>query len=219
MNKFELSQVIDHTNLYAFATSQDIIKLCEEAKKHNFASVCINPCWVKLASKLLSENKVKVCTVIGFPLGANSIDTKTFESQKAVEDGATELDMVINVGKAKDGDFKYIESEISGIRKVIPQNIILKIILETCFLDDNQKIEVCKIAKNSGADFVKTSTGFGTGGATTHDIQLMRSVVGNDFGVKASGGIRNLEAALNLINMGANRLGCSASIDIVNSCE
>ncbi|MBO5529403.1 MAG: deoxyribose-phosphate aldolase [Bacilli bacterium] len=211
----ELNRYFDHTLLKPDATSAGIEKLCAEAKQYQFASVCVNPDFVSLAAKLLKDSGVAVCTVIGFPLGANVPEIKALEAKRAVLDGATEVDMVINVSKAKDGDFDYVEKEIRLIKESIG-NILLKVILETCLLTDEEIVKACIASKNAGADYVKTSTGFSKGGATVHAVKLMRETVGQDLGVKASGGIHTKEEALAMIEAGASRIGASASVAIMN---
>lgn len=215
ITKKTMASMIDHTILKASATEEMIEALCQEAIKYNFASVCINPVFVKFAAKKLSHSNVKVCTVIGFPLGANSPETKAFEATKAVEDGAHEIDMVINVGMLKSGNLKYVEDEISRVVKA-SKGALVKVIIETCFLTDEEKVTACKLAKNSGANFVKTSTGFGTGGATAADVALMMKTVGASMGVKASGGIRSLSETLAVIEAGANRIGTSSGVSIID---
>lgn len=210
----EFNKYFDHTNLKATAKQEDIEKLCEEAKKYNFASVCINPCYIPLAKELLKGTDVMVCTVIGFPLGQMTIDSKVLEAIDAVIEGADEVDMVINVGALKDFDDDYVECEIAEIKEAIGDKT-LKVILENCYLTRNEIIRACILAKRAGADFVKTSTGFGTGGATVEDVALMRKIVGPEMGVKAAGGIHTKEQALALIEAGATRLGCSASVKIM----
>jgi len=213
-----LASMIDHTLLKPSATKEEIIKLCREAREYNFASVCVNPCYVTLAAKELKNTGVAVCTVVGFPLGANSSFIKAAEAQEAVKNGAREIDMVINVGALKSCDFDYVENDIKAVISAskIKPDIKVKIIIETCLLTEEEKIHVCKIVKNSGADYVKTSTGFSTGGATVNDIELMRKIVGPDMGVKASGGIRDLETAFSMIKAGATRIGTSSSVKIIN---
>ena len=211
----ELNRYFDHTLLKPDAASAGIEKLCAEAKQYQFASVCVNPDFVSLAAKLLKDSGVAVCTVIGFPLGANVPEIKALEAKRAVLDGATEVDMVINVSKAKDGDFDYVEKEIRLIKESIG-NILLKVILETCLLTDEEIVKACIASKNAGADYVKTSTGFSKGGATVHAVKLMRETVGQDLGVKASGGIRTKEETLAMIEAGASRIGASASVAIMN---
>ena len=221
MNNLELAKMIDHTILKADATKSDIEKLCEEAKKYNFASVCVNPYWVSLASDLLKNSTVKVCTVIGFPLGATSSESKASETEIAILHGADEVDMVINVGAMKNNKTDIVEKDILSVvnsarktGKSQNKNIIVKVILETCYLTKDEIKNACICAKNAGADFVKTSTGFGTGGATTEDVALMKQTVGETMQVKASGGIRDYETAIKMIEEGATRLGTSSGIAI-----
>ena len=222
MNNLELAKMIDHTILKANATQSDIEKLCDEAKKYNFASVCVNPYWVPLASDLLKNSTVKVCTVIGFPLGATSSESKASETEIAILQGADEVDMVINVGAMKNNQTDIVENDILSVvnsarktGKTQNKNIIVKVILETCYLTKDEIKKACICAKNAGADFVKTSTGFGTGGATVEDVALMKKTVGETMQVKASGGIRDYETAIKMIEAGASRLGTSSGISIV----
>ena len=211
----ELNRYFDHTLLKPDATSDGIVKLCQEAKQFHFASVCVNPDFVELAAKELKGTDVAVCTVIGFPLGANVPSIKADEARRAIEDGAKEVDMVINISKAKEGNFDYIATEIAVVKQACGP-ILLKVILETCLLSDEEIIECCKAAINAGADYVKTSTGFSKGGATVHAVALMRQTVGDKLGVKASGGIHTKEETLAMINAGASRIGASASVAIIN---
>lgn len=211
-----LASYIDHTILKPEASEKDVIKICNEALKYGFASVCINPCFVKLAYSMLRDSSVKVCTVIGFPLGANTSAVKAFEAAEAIQNGAKEIDMVLNIGALKEGRLGYVREDIAGVAKACEGKALLKVIIETCLLSDEEKIEACKTAKLAGADYVKTSTGFSTSGATEADVALMRKTVGGDFGVKASGGIRNLDTALKMIDAGATRIGASASVKIIN---
>lgn len=211
----EINKFIDHTALKPNTNKKAILKLIEEAKEHDFASVCINPCWIPLANKELQGSDIKVCTVIGFPLGANTTETKVFETKDAIQKGAQEIDMVINVAMLKDKDYNYIENEIKQIVLASKDKAIVKVILETCLLTDEEIIMASKLAKNAGADFVKTSTGFSTGGATVHDVALMRKTVGEDMGVKASGGIHTHEEAMTMINAGASRIGASAGVKLL----
>ena len=211
----EMNRLIDHTLLKADASISSIEKLCNEALNYHFASVCVNPGFVPLASKLLKGSDVKVCTVIGFPLGATLPKAKQAETLLAVEAGAEEIDMVINVSMAKEHQFDYVENEIRLVKEACA-NKILKVILETCLLTDDEIVNCCKAAVNAGADFVKTSTGFSKGGATTHAVKIMRDTVGPNFGVKASGGIHSYEEALDMVNAGANRIGASCGVEIVN---
>lgn len=210
----ELASMIDHTLLKPDATKEQVVKLCEEAKKYNFASVCINPSFVKTAYEILKGTPVKVCTVIGFPLGATTTMTKINETRDAVANGATEIDMVINVGALKARQYNIVKDDIYGVVGAAGGNIV-KVILETALLTDEEKIKACELSKEAGADFVKTSTGFGPGGATAEDIALMRKTVGKYMGVKASGGIRDFETAQKMIKAGATRIGASASVGIV----
>ena len=214
----QINKLIDHTVLKATATSEDIEKLCEEARYHNFKSVCVNPANVAYAKNLLEGSEVLVCTVVGFPLGANTPDIKVLETIDAIKNGADEIDMVINVGKAKDHDFEYIENEIKLV-VAASVNKTVKVIIETCYLTDEEKVECCKAAARAEADFVKTSTGFGTGGATVEDIALMRQTVGPDMGVKASGGVKTYEDLLAMVEAGATRIGASAGIAIMQAAK
>ena len=221
MNNIELAKMIDHTILKANATQNDIEKLCEEAKKYNFASVCVNPYWVPLTSALLKNSTVKVCTVIGFPLGATSSESKAYETEIAILQGADEVDMVINVGAMKNDKTDIVENDILSVvnsarktGKSQNKNIIVKVILETCYLTKDEIKKACICAKNAGADFVKTSTGFGTGGATVEDVALMKKTVGSSMQVKASGGIRDYKTAIKMIEAGASRIGTSSGIAI-----
>ncbi|MFB6355435.1 MAG: deoxyribose-phosphate aldolase [bacterium] len=216
--KQEVGEYIDHTLLNPDATREDLVTLCEEAKEHNFASVCINPSWVSLCDELLQGTNVKVCTVIGFPLGATTTATKVQEAKEAIANGADEVDMVMNVGALKEGDYDYVRNDVAAVKEAVG-NRVLKVILETGMLSDRQKAKACKLCKEAGADYVKTSTGFGPGGAKMNDIALMRRVVGGDVGVKASGGVHNFEEALDMISAGANRIGASAGIAIVSGDE
>ena len=210
----ELNKYIDHTILKATASSSDVQKLCEEAIEHEFYSVCVNGCYVADAKQLLQGTDVKVAAVVGFPLGAMTTAAKVFEAKEAVENGASEIDMVINVAKLKDGEFEYVENEIRQIKEAIGDNV-LKVIIETCYLTDEEKVKACELSLAAKADFVKTSTGFGTDGATYEDVKLMKSVVGDNAKVKASGGVRDKETAQKYIDLGAERLGTSSGIDIV----
>lgn len=210
-----LNNYIDHTLLKPTATTDDIIQLCEEAKSYNFFAVCVNSCYVKLAKKELKKTGVKVCSVVGFPLGAMSTKAKVYETKKALKDGADEIDMVINVGYLKSKDYKKVYKDIRAIKKVLPKNT-LKVILETCYLDDEEITKASELALKAKADFIKTSTGFGTGGATIDAVKLMKAVAGDNMKVKASGGIRDAETAQQYIDLGVERLGVSAGIAIVN---
>lgn len=211
-----LARMIDHTLLKPEATTDEVKKLCMEAREYEFASVCVNPSFVPLCSEMLKGTRVKVCTVIGFPLGATTTETKRFEAEQALQNGAQEIDMVLNVGHLKQGDNDYVFNDINQIVLAAKKhNAICKVILETALLTDEEKVRACLICKNAKADFVKTSTGFSKGGATAGDIALMRYVVGTAIGVKASGGIRTLEDAETMIQSGADRIGASASVKIV----
>ena len=209
-----LNKYIDHTILKATASSSDVQKLCEEAIEHEFYSVCVNGCYVVDAKQLLQGTDVKVAAVVGFPLGAMTTAAKVFEAKEAIENGASEIDMVINVAKLKDGEFEYVENEIRQIKEAIGDNV-LKVIIETCYLTDEEKVKACELSLVAKADFVKTSTGFGTGGATYEDVKLMKSVVGDNAKVKASGGVRDKETAQKYVDLGAERLGTSSGIEIV----
>ncbi|MBX9954041.1 deoxyribose-phosphate aldolase [Peribacillus simplex] len=207
--------LIDHTLLKADATKDQIKVLCEEAREYNFASVCVNPTWVKYASELLEGSEVKVCTVIGFPLGATTPETKAFETKDAIANGAHEVDMVINIGALKDKDDELVERDIRAVVAASTGKALSKVIIETSLLTDEEKVRACELAVKAGTDYVKTSTGFSTGGATVEDIALMRKTVGPDIGVKASGGVRNTSDAQNVIEAGATRIGASAGVSIV----
>ena len=209
-----IAKYIDHTILKPIAQRKDIEKLCNEAKEYDFASVCVNPCWVSYASKLLKGSNVKVCTVIGFPLGANDSAVKAFEAKRAIEQGASEVDMVINIGALKAGEYDIVKQDIQAVRQASAGKV-LKVIIETSYLTDEEKQKVCKICADVGADFVKTSTGFSEGGATAKDVALMAAAAGDKVKVKASGGIRSREDALKMIEAGASRLGTSSGIKIV----
>ncbi len=212
----EVARYIDHTLLKPDATRDDILKVCEEGVRYGFASVCINPIWVREAACALRGSGVKVCTVIGFPLGANAPDTKSYEARRAIFDGASELDMVINVGALKSGDHDLVSRDIKGIVEVAHEvGYICKVIIETALLSDDEKVSACLIAKEAGADFVKTSTGFSSGGATAADVALMRRAVGGQMGVKASGGVRDLKQAQEMIRAGATRIGASVGVKII----
>jgi deoxyribose-phosphate aldolase len=212
----EMAKMIDHTNLKPFATSKDIKKLCEEAKDHKFAAVCVNTCFVELCHKLLKKTDVKVAVVVGFPLGSCTTETKAFETKEAVNLGAEEIDMVLNVGLFYENDYSFIKNDVEQVVKAA-EGAIVKVILETGYLTDEQIIKACQIVKEAEAHFVKTSTGFGPMGAFVDHVQLMHQTVGDDFGIKAAGGIKDAKTAVRLINAGANRLGASAGIAIVDS--
>jgi len=212
----ELNRYFDHTLLKQDATLDGITKLCEEARKYEFASVCVNPDFVPTAAKLLKGSSVKVCTVIGFPLGANSTATKVFETKDAIDNGAEEIDMVLNVSHVKMGEWGLVTKEIRKIKEACGETL-LKVILETCLLTDEEIVKSCQCAMDAGADYVKTSTGFSKGGATVHAVRLMRETVGDKLGVKASGGIHTKEEALAMIEAGASRIGASASVAIMEA--
>lgn len=208
------NRMIDHTLLAPDATESQIKKICDEAKEHHFASVCVNPSWVSFCAKELKGTDSKVCTVIGFPLGATSTKSKEEELKQAIVDGAEELDMVINIGKLKDHQDEYVENEIHALKQLCG-NLVLKVIIETCLLTDEEKVRVCLLAKKAGADFVKTSTGFSKGGATKEDVALMRKTVGPEMGVKASGGVRTKEDMEAMIKAGATRIGTSHGCELI----
>ncbi len=210
-----LNTYIDHTILKANATKGQVQEICKEAMEYSFASVCVNSCWTALCSEQLKNSTVKVCSVVGFPLGAMKSESKAFEAKSCVIDGAEEVDMVINVGMLLNNDLEGFEKDIRLVREACGPGVVLKVIIETCLLNDEQKVIACRIAKNCGADFVKTSTGFSTGGATVEDILLMRKTVGEFVGVKASGGVRSYEDAVTVIEAGANRIGASSGVSIM----
>jgi len=213
----QLAGMIDHTLLKPEATLSEIKQLCEEAKQHNFASVCVNPSYVSTCFDLLKSSNVKVCTVIGFPLGATTTQSKFLEAEEAIKNGAEELDMVINVGRLKDKDYDYVFNDLKTIADLTKKHLCTsKVILETCLLTDEEKIAACLLAKEAGLDFVKTSTGFSKAGATVKDVALMKFVVGDKHKVKAAGGIRSYDDAVAMINAGANRLGASAGVKIIS---
>ena len=218
MKKSEIAKMCDHTNLKAFSTAKEIEKLCEEARQYKFASVCVNPCNVALAARLLKGSGVNVCTVIGFPLGANTSAVKAFETKDAIANGATEVDMVINIGALKAGDTELVYQDIKAVVDAAG-GVLTKVIIETCYLTDEEKVTACRLAQKAGADFVKTSTGFGTGGANAHDVRLMKETVGDSMKVKASGGMRTYEDVIPVIEAGADRLGVSASVQILEGAE
>ncbi|HPI38413.1 MAG TPA: deoxyribose-phosphate aldolase [Ignavibacteriaceae bacterium] len=216
LSDISLARMIDHTLLKPDATEKEVTKLCEEARKYHFASVCVNPGFVSLCSSLLKGSDVKVCTVIGFPLGATTTEVKRLEAEQAIANGATEIDMVINIGELKSGKTDYVFNDVRQVVLAAKKSLVVcKVILETALLTDEEKIKACLICKDAGADFVKTSTGFSKGGATVGDVALMRLVVGSAVGVKASGGIRTKEDAEAMIASGADRIGASASVKIV----
>ncbi len=215
----DIAKYIDHTMLRPEAPTQAFDKLCEEALKYRFYSVCVNSCRIAYVSRKLQGSGVKVCSVVGFPLGAMTSRSKAFETREAIEDGASEIDMVINVGLLKSGDLRGVEEDIRAVRRATRGGTILKVIIETALLSQEEKVLACEISKKAGADFVKTCTGFSGGGASVEDLQLMRSVVGREMGVKASGGVRTYKTALAFLGAGANRLGAVSSVAIVTGAE
>ncbi len=218
MKKIEIARLIDHTLLKAVATPDQIKKLCAEAKENHFASVCVNPYYVPLCAELLSGSDVKVCTVIGFPLGANTSETKAFETRNAIANGATEVDMVINIGALKAGDTETVFKDIKAVVDAA-NGVLVKVIIEACYLTQDEKVAACQAATKAGADFVKTSTGFGSGGATAEDVALMKASIAKDMQVKAAGGIRTYEDTIRMIEAGATRIGASAGIAIIEAAE
>ena len=207
------TKLFDHTILKADATREAVAKICEEAKEYGFMSVCVNSYYTAFVAEKLKDSDVKVCTVVGFPLGQMSTKAKAAETELAVKDGADEIDMVINVGALKDKEYNVVRNDIKEVKKACGQ-ALLKVIIETCLLTDEEKVKACELAKEAGADYVKTSTGFSTGGADAHDVELMRKTVGDSMGVKASGGIRDKETAEKMVKAGASRLGTSATVAI-----
>lgn len=214
-----IAEMIDHTILKAEATKSEIEQLCKEAIEYKFAAVCVNPYYVSLCKELLKGSNVKVATVIGFPLGANTKELKAFEALDAVNNGADEIDMVINIGALKDKDYEVVKNDIKLVVDIAKDKAIVKVIIETALLTDEEKVKACELSMESGADFVKTSTGFSTGGATIEDVKLMKSVVGDKLQVKASGGVRDLDTANKMILAGATRLGTSSGIKIVKELQ
>ena len=214
-----MARMIDHTLLKPDASGEQIDRLCAQAREYGFASVCVNPGYVPRCAANLAGSPVKVCTVIGFPLGATTSASKAFEAKEAVDNGAGEVDMVANIGAIKSGAWDLVGNDIRAVVDAVRPRALTKVIIETCLLTDDEKVRVCRIAKEAGADFVKTSTGFSTGGATAADIALMRKTVGPDMGVKASGGIHNAEEALAMVKAGATRIGASAGIAILEGLE
>lgn len=212
----DLAKLIDHTALKAETTEKDILTLISEAKEYGFFSVCINPVWVPLAADKLKDSQVKVCTVIGFPLGANAAETKAFEAAQAIANGADEVDMVINIGALKGAQYEAVLNDIQGVVAAAKGKALVKVIIETALLTDEEKVKACELAVEAGADFVKTSTGFSTGGATAADVKLMKETVGNEAQVKASGGIHSKEDVEEMVAAGASRIGASAGVAIVS---
>ena len=219
MTAAEMAQFIDHTVLKPEAGLAELDQLCQEAIQHGFKAVCVNPAWVGYVAERLKGSSILVCAVVGFPLGAMHSKIKAHEARKAVDDGARELDMVINIGAMKSGDYDLVREDILAVRREAEPPIVLKVIIETCLLSDNEKIRVCEIAQKAGADFVKTSTGFSTAGATVEDVALMRKTVGADMGVKASGGIKDFKTAAGMIAAGATRIGAGAGVEIIKGAE
>lgn len=213
-NAQDLASLIDHTLLKQDATEDQIRKVCQEAREYKFASVCVNPSYVPLVAELLRGSGVKVCCVIGFPLGATTTKTKVFETKEVIENGAQEIDMVINVGAIKSGNWDFVRNDIESVVIAAGGKALVKVIFETCLLNDEEKVRACTISKQAGADFVKTSTGFSTGGATVEDIKLMRRTVGPNMGVKASGGVKDYDTAMAMVKAGATRLGTSSGVAI-----
>ncbi|MDO4566939.1 MAG: deoxyribose-phosphate aldolase [Oscillospiraceae bacterium] len=213
----ELAKYIDHTILKPEATEKDVKRLCAEAREYGFASVCVNPCYAKLVSKELAGSEVKTCCVIGFPLGASSTRVKALEAKDAIKNGAAEIDMVINIGAARAGRWAAVRRDIASVVRAAKGRAAVKVIIETCLLNDREKVKACLAAKEAGADFVKTSTGFSSGGATAADVRLMRETVGEELGVKASGGIRSAEKAKEMLEAGASRLGTSSGLEIIGA--
>lgn len=214
-----IASMIDHTILKADTTKAEILKVCKEAIEYKFKSVCVNSCYTKLVAEQLKDSGVLVCTVVGFPLGAMETKSKAFETARAIELGANEIDMVINIGALKDKDYDFVLNDIKEVVETAKGKAIVKVIIEACLLSDEEKIKACQLSQEAGADFVKTSTGFSSGGATVEDLKIMRSTVGPNMGVKASGGVRTKEDALNAIEAGASRIGASSSIAIVEGFE
>lgn len=211
----KLSKYFDHTILKPDTTEGAVLKVCQEAMEHDFFSVCVNPYYVSLVSETLKDSDVKVTSVIGFPLGASLAEVKAFEATKAIADGADEIDMVINIAALKNKDYQVVKDDIAAVVKACKDQALLKVIIETCLLTDEEKVKACELSKEAGADYVKTSTGFSTGGATIEDVKLMRKTVGPDIGVKASGGVRDEAKARAVIEAGATRIGASSSVKIV----
>ena len=211
----KLAKYFDHTILNPDATNEDVLNVCKEAKEHDFFSVCVNPYYVALVRESLKGTDVKVTSVIGFPLGASISEVKAFEAKRAIADGANEIDMVINIAALKNKEYDCVQKDIEAVAKACGEDALLKVIIETCLLSDEEKVKACELAKAAKADYVKTSTGFSTGGATVEDVKLMRKTVGPDLGVKASGGVRDAEKAKAVIDAGATRIGASSSVKIV----
>jgi deoxyribose-phosphate aldolase len=215
ISKEYIASIIDHTILKPETTPEDVKRICREARDNGFASVCINPCYVKLVAGELKGTAVKTCTVIGFPLGANSTEVKAFEVKRAIEDGAQEVDMVINIGMLKAKEYDYVKKDIEAVVNAAKGSALTKVIIETALLTDEEKVMACRLSKEAGADFVKTSTGFSKWGAKVEDVRIMRETVGAEMGVKASGGVHGFEDAVNIIEAGATRIGASSSLKII----
>ncbi len=215
----KIEKFIDHTLLKPQSTEEQVKKICEEAKKYNFASVCVNPYYTSFVSKELKGTDVKTCVVIGFPLGANTKEVKAFEAKQSIENGAKEVDMVINIGALKDKKYDVVKEDIKAVVDAAKGKAHVKVIIETCLLTDEEKVKACSISKEVGADFVKTSTGFSTGGAKKEDVALMRKTVGENIGVKASGGIHSYEETMEMVEAGATRIGASAGIKIIEGSK
>lgn len=215
----DFAKYIDHTLLKANAKKDEIIELCSEARMYSFASVCVNPTWVKTAAESLEDSKVGICTVIGFPLGASTSEVKAFETTNAIQNGATEIDMVINIGALRNGDDETVKKDIEAVVQAANKKAIVKVIIETSLLTESEKRTACELAVIAGASFVKTSTGFSTGGATVEDVLLMRAVVGPELGVKASGGVRSFEDMNQMIEAGATRIGASSGVQIMKGLK
>ncbi|MFO1445435.1 deoxyribose-phosphate aldolase [Bacillus sp. Bva_UNVM-123] len=213
------AKLIDHTLLSPVSNEKEIINLCQEAKQHGFASVCVNPAWVSLSAELLRDSEVNVCTVIGFPLGANTLETKVFETINAIKNGATEIDTVINIGALKDKNYTLVEEEIRSVVDAAKGKALVKVIIEACLLTNEEKVKACKLSVKAGADYVKTSTGFSLYGATVEDVAIMRKAVGPNIGVKASGGVRDKDDIKSMVDAGASRIGTSSAIRILGELD
>lgn len=213
------AKLIDHTLLSPVSNEKEIINLCQEAKQYGFASVCVNPAWVSLSAELLRDSEVNVCTVIGFPLGANTLETKVFETTNAIKNGATEIDIVINIGALKDKNYTLVEEEIRSVVDAAKGKALVKVIIEACLLTNEEKVKACKLSVKAGADYVKTSTGFSLFGATVEDVAIMRKAVGPNIGVKASGGVHDKDDIKSMVDAGASRIGTSSAIRILGELD
>ncbi len=211
----ELEKYLDHTILYPDSTEEQVKQVCDEAREYGFASVCVNPNYASFVTEQLRDTDVKTCVVIGFPLGSTLKEVKAYEAEQVVENGADEVDMVLNIGALKDGKDQIVKEDINEVVQAVPENVLVKVIIETCLLSEKEKVKACELAKEAGADFVKTSTGFSDAGAKLEDVKLMRETVGEDMGVKAAGGIKTREDAEAMIEAGASRIGASSSVQIV----